>query len=109
MRIIKWALVFCVVTGASQSAFARSPSKNERDVCSWGAGMASTAQQYKLSGLTLYGARKKIQARHFSQQWMRMSALGIAEQTYDSPSRLRPESVKQVYYEGCIKHEIARR
>jgi hypothetical protein len=50
-----------------------------------------------------------MQAQHFAQQWMRMSALGITEQTYDSPSRLRPESVKQVYYEGCIKHEVARR
>jgi hypothetical protein len=50
-----------------------------------------------------------MQARHFPQQWMRMSALGITEQTYDSPSRLRPEGVKQVYYEGCTRHELARR
>jgi hypothetical protein len=50
-----------------------------------------------------------MQARHFPQQWMRMSALGITEQTYDSASRMRPESVKQVYYEGCTRHELARR
>ncbi|MGH8417402.1 MAG: hypothetical protein ACRER8_08995 [Pseudomonas sp.] len=109
MRIIKFALAFCVLTGLTTSAFARDLSKNERDLCTWGAGIASTAQQYKLSGLTLYGARKKLQARHFPQQWMRMSALGITEQTYDSPSRLRPESVRQVYYEGCARHELARR
>ncbi|MFJ3483307.1 hypothetical protein ACIPL1_07955 [Pseudomonas sp. NPDC090202] len=109
MRIIKVVLTLCVLAGASSTALAREPNKNERDICSWGAGIAGTAQQYKLSGLTLYGARKKIQSRHFPQQWMRMSALGITEQTYDSPSRLGPASVKQVYYEGCIKHELARR
>lgn len=109
MRIIKFAVAFCVLTGLANSAFARDLSKNERDLCTWGAGIAGTVQQYKLSGLTLYGARKKLQARHFPQQWMRMSALGIAEQTYDSPSRLRPESVRQVYYEGCTRHELARR
>jgi hypothetical protein len=109
MQIIKFVLAFCTLAVVSSVAMARDPSKNERDICSWGAGMAGTAQQYKLSGLTLYGARKKLQAHHFAQQWMRMSALGIAEQTYDSPSRLKPEGVRQVYYEGCIKHELARR
>ena len=109
MRIIKKVLVLCVVMGTATPAFARDLSKNERDLCTWGAGMAGSAQQYKLSGLTLYGARNKIQARHFPQQWMRISALRIAEQTYDSPSRMRPDSVKQVYYEGCVKHELARR
>lgn len=109
MRSIKNTLVMCLVMGGMSSAFAKDLSKSERDLCTWGAGMASSAQQYKLSGLTLYGARNKIQARHFPQQWMRISALRIAEQTYDSPSRMRPDSVKQVYYEGCVKHELARR
>ncbi|SEI54885.1 hypothetical protein [Pseudomonas sp. NFR16] len=109
MQSIRFVLTLWAFAAISGVASARDLSKNERDICTWGAGMAGTAQQYKLSGLTLYGARKKIQAQHFSQQWMRMSALGIAEQTYDSPSRLRPDSVRQVYYEGCIKHELARR
>lgn len=109
MRVITLTLTFCALTAASTYSLARDLSKHERDVCTWGAGIASTAQQYKLSGLTLYGARKKMQARHFSQQWMRMSALGITEQTYDSASRLRPDAVKKVYYEGCTQHELARR
>lgn len=109
MRIIKWFMTFCVLSAASSHVFARDLSKNERDLCTWGAGIASTAQQYKLAGLTLYGARKKFQARHFPQQWMRMSALGITEQTYDSDSRMRPEGVRRVYYEGCTRHELARR
>ena len=109
MYILRIALVFCVAAGASSALFARDLSKNERDLCTWGAGVAATAQQYKLAGLTLYGARNKMQARHFPQQWMRMSALGITEQTYNSASRIRPESVKQVYYEGCTRHELARR
>lgn len=109
MSFLRTVFIFCLLAAVTSQAFARSLSKNERDMCTWGAGMAATAQQYKLSGLTLYGARKKMQAQHFAQQWMRMSALGITEQTYDSPSRLRPDSVRQVYYEGCIKHEVARR
>lgn len=109
MRIITRCLVLVVLTGASNGVWARDLSKNERDLCTWGAGIAATAQQYKLAGLTLYGARNKLQARRFPQQWMRMSALGITEQTYDSPSRMRPESVRQVYYEGCTRHELARR
>ncbi|TDV72662.1 hypothetical protein [Pseudomonas sp. LP_7_YM] len=109
MPTIKFVLALFIFTGFVGSALARDLSKKERELCTWGAGIANTAQQYKLSGLTLYGARKKLQARHFPQQWMRMSALGITEQTYDSPSRLRPEGVRQVYYEGCTRHELARR
>jgi hypothetical protein len=109
MQTIKIVLVLCVLTSTSTLTFARDLSKNQRDLCTWGAGIAGTAQQYKLAGLTLYGARNKLQARHFPQQWMRMSALGITEQTYDSPSRMRPENVRQVYYEGCTRHELARR
>jgi len=109
MQIIKFALAFCALFSLANPAIARDLSKNERDLCTWGAGIAGMAQSYKLAGLTLYGARNKLQARHFPQQWMRMSALGITEQTYDSPSRMRPESVRQVYYEGCTRHELARR
>lgn len=109
MRFITGFLMFALLAGGSGSAWARDLSKQERDLCTWGAGIAATAQQYKLAGLTLYGARNKLQARRFPQQWMRISALGITEQTYDSPSRLRPESVRQVYYEGCTRHELARR
>jgi hypothetical protein len=109
MQFLRVVLVFGFLAGASSTACARDLSKNERDICTWGAGIAATAQQYKLAGLTLYGARNKMQARRFPQQWMRMSALGITEQTYDSASRMRPESVKQVYYEGCTRHELARR
>ncbi len=109
MQTMKNVLMFCVLMGTSSITFARDLSKNEHELCNWGAEIAGTAQQYKLAGLTLYGARKKLQARHFPQQWMRMSALGITEQTYDSPSRLRPDSITQVYYEGCTRHELARR
>jgi len=109
MQVIKCVVVFCALVSFSSAGFARDLSKSERDLCTWGAGIASTAQQYKLAGLTLYGARKKFQARHFPQQWMRMSALGITEQTYNSDSRMRPEGVRQVYYEGCTRHELARR
>ena len=88
---------------------ARSIDKHDLEVCKWGAGMASTAQQSKLSGTTLYSARKKLQVRKFSKPWMQKMAVGITEQTYKSPSRLKPAAVKQTYYDGCIQHELARK
>jgi hypothetical protein len=40
---------------------------------------------------------------------MRMTAMGITEQTYNSASRLKPSDIKQTYYEQCIRHELAQR
>jgi hypothetical protein len=40
---------------------------------------------------------------------MRMTALGITEQTYNSASRLKPAAIKQTYYEQCVRHALARR
>ncbi|VVO20657.1 hypothetical protein [Pseudomonas fluorescens] len=109
MRVFVFALATCVLAGAAISAQAKELSKNDRFMCSWGSGIAGTAQATKLSGVSLYGARRKLQARKFTQPWMRMMAMGITEQTYDSGSRMQPASVRQAYYEGCIKHELARR
>jgi len=94
---------------AAIPAQARDISKHDLEVCKWGAGMAGAAQQSKLSGTTLYSARKKLQAKKFSQPWMRKMAVGITEQTYKSPSRLKPVAVKQTYYDGCIQHDLARK
>jgi hypothetical protein len=41
----------------------------------------------------LYGARKQLQVRKFQQPWMRMTAMGITEQTYNSTSKLKPAAV----------------
>ncbi len=69
----------------------------------------SQAQELKLSGVSLYAARQKIQAYKFSKGWMRMMALGITEQTYDSRSRLKPEAIRRSFYEDCVKYKLARR
>lgn len=90
-------------------AQARELSKSHRFACAWGSDIAAGAQQSKLSGISLYGARKRLQARKFQQPWMRMTAMGITEQTYDSASRLKPAAVKQTYYEQCVRHELAQR
>jgi hypothetical protein len=90
-------------------AQARELSKSHRFACTWGSDIAAGAQQSKLSGISLYGARKRLQARKFQQPWMRMTAMGITEQTYDSASRLKPAAVKQTYYEQCVRHELAQR
>ncbi|HEY0286753.1 MAG TPA: hypothetical protein VGC62_07035 [Pseudomonas sp.] len=102
-------MVFASLFGVVSSAQAKALSKNDRDLCSWGSAVAGSAQASKLSRVSLYGARNKVQARKYSQPWMRMMALGITEQTYDSASRLKPAAVKQTYYQDCIKHEMARR
>ena len=109
MRICLLVLALVSVSGVAFSAQAKELSKSERYVCSWGSGIAGSAQAAKLSRVSLYGARNKIQARKYPQPWMRMMALGITEQTYDSSSRLKPAAVKQTYYEECIRHELARR
>jgi hypothetical protein len=109
MRICLLVLALGSLSGAAFSAQAKTLSKSDRYVCSWGADVAGSAQASKLSRVSLYGARNKVQARKYTQPWMRMMALGITEQTYDSASRLKPASVKKTYYEDCVKHEMARR
>lgn len=109
MRKVGLSVAAIVLMVAALPTQARDISKNDLEVCKWGSGMASAAQQSKLSGTTLYSARKKLQARKFSKPWMRKMALGITEQTYKSPSRLKPAAVKQTYYDGCIQHDLARK
>jgi DNA-binding phage protein len=109
MRKVDLSVAACVLMMTALPAQARDISKHDLEVCKWGAGMAGIAQQSKLSGTTLYSARKKLQMRTFSKPWMRKMALGITEQTYKSPSRLKPAAVKQTYYDGCVQHELARK
>jgi len=88
---------------------AKELSKSHRFACTWGSDIAAGAQKSKLSGVSLYGARKQLQVRRFQQPWMRMTAMGIIEQTYNSTSKLQPAAVKQTYYEQCVRHELAQR
>lgn len=78
-------------------------------MCSWGAGTAARAQELKLSGVSLYAARQKIQTIKFNKSWMRMMAMGITEQTYDSHSRLKPEAIRKSFYQDCLRYKVARK
>ena len=109
MRISKWVVATFFLAAVSFGAQAKALTQNQQSVCRWGSDIAAGAQASKLSGVSLYGARRKLQVRRFSRPWMRMSALGITEQTYNSASRLKPAAVKQTYYEQCVRHELARR
>lgn len=109
MRILVLTVATLALTGIASGLQAKEVSQSGRSICTWGSGIAAGAQESKLSGVTLYGARKKLQGRKFKQPWMRMTAMGITEQTYKSTSRLKPAAIKQTYYEQCIKHELARR
>jgi hypothetical protein len=40
---------------------------------------------------------------------MHMMAMGITEQTYDSPSRIKPAAIRQSFYEDCVRYKMARR
>jgi hypothetical protein len=82
---------------------------NDRYMCSWGAGTAARAQELKLSGVSLYAARQKLQAYPFTKSWMRMLAMGITEQTYDSQSHFKPEAIRKSFYEDCVKYKLARK
>lgn len=99
----------CLLASVMLGAHAKPLSANDRQVCSWGAQIAAEAQQSKLSGVSLYTARKRLQNRKFPKPWMRMTAFGIVEQTYNSPSQLKPTAIGQVYREQCVEHAIARR
>ena len=109
MGILFKAVACIALAGISLSTQAASANQQQRYVCEWGSGIAGAAQASKLAGVTRYGARQRVQAHTYPKRWMRPMALGITEQTYDSESRLKPETVKKIYYDGCIRHELARR
>jgi hypothetical protein len=109
MRVSIWVGVTFLLAVVGFEAQARALTKNQQSVCRWGSDIAAGAQASKLSGITLYGARKKLQTRKFTRPWMRMTAMGITEQTYNSASRLKPAAIKQTYYEQCVGHELARK
>ena len=109
MRKVWIALIPLVVAGITNSTQAKELATQDQYMCSWGAGTAARAQELKLSGVSLYAARQKIQAYKFSKTWMRRMALGITEQTYDSSSRLKPTAVRQSFYEDCVKYKLARK
>lgn len=109
MRWVTTVVTGLLLAASADAALARDLRAKDLQVCKWGAETARGAQQSKLAGVTLWSARKKIQTRHFSETWMRKMALGITDQTYHSKSRLGPLAVKRAYYDGCIKHELARK
>ncbi|MGG7599651.1 hypothetical protein ACQ4OD_21840 [Pseudomonas sp. WC1] len=109
MRVILATVTGCLLATTAFGAQARALSQNDRQVCGWGAQIAAEAQQAKLSGVTLYATRKKLQVRKFAKPWMRMTAFGITEQTYNSRSRLKPAAIKQTYYEQCAQHAVAKK
>lgn len=109
MRAILVTAAGCVLVSVAMGVQAKASTRNDRLACTWGSEIAAEAQQSKLSGVTLYTARKRLQARRFPKPWMRMTALGITEQTYDSRSRLKPAAIRQTYQEQCMQHAASRR
>lgn len=109
MRNVLIVPISLVLASIAVSVQARELMPNDRFMCSWGAGTAARAQELKLSGVSLYAARQKIQAYKFSKGWMRMMAMGITEQTYDSQSKFKPEAVRQSFYNECVKYKLARK
>lgn len=109
MRNVWIAAVSLGLAGMAVAAQARELQTNDRYMCSWGAGTAARAQELKLAGVSLYAARQKLQAYKFTKPWMRMTAMGITEQTYDSPSKIKPAALRQSFYEDCLRYKLARK
>ena len=109
MRTVGIMLIACSLAGGAAAVQARELREGDKYMCSWGAGTAARAQELKLSGVSLYAARQKIQSTKFNKSWMRMMAMGITEQTYDSPSRLKPTAVRSSFYEECVRYKLARK
>jgi hypothetical protein len=109
MRNVMITLMACGLAGMAASVQAKELVSNDRYMCSWGAGTAARAQELKLSGVSLYAARQKLQAYKFSKPWMRMMAMGITEQTYDSNSRIKPAAIRESFYQDCLRYKLARK
>ena len=109
MRTVGIMLVACSLAGGAATVKARELREGDKYMCSWGAGTAARAQELKLSGVSLYAARQKIQTIKFNKSWMRMMAMGITEQTYDSRSRFKPEAIRQSFYQDCVRYKVARK
>lgn len=108
MRNVWITLISLGLAGVDIPVEAKELQGNDRYMCSWGAGTAAKAQELKLAGVSLYAARQKLQTYKFSKPWMRMTAMGITEQTYDSPSRIKPAALRQSFYEDCVRFKLAR-
>jgi hypothetical protein len=54
-------------------------------------------------------ARQKLKTYQFKKPWMHMMAMGITEQTYDSRSRVKPEVIRQSFYQDCLRYKLARK
>lgn len=109
MRCIHMGVAALVLLSAMSSVHAKSLDRKQVEMCRWGAEVARSAQQSKLSGTSLWRVRENLKVRKYREPWMPKMALGITEQTYASRSRLQPASVKKTYYDGCIRHEQQRR
>ena len=66
MRVFLATVAGCLLATTAFGAQARALSQNDRTVCGWGSQIAAEAQQAKLSGVTLYATRKKLQVRRFA-------------------------------------------
>jgi hypothetical protein len=109
MRVIPLVIVATLLAVAISPAEAKTVNQSQAEMCRWGSGVAREAQQSKLSGKTLYSTRKRAQERPYPRSWMKKMAVGITEQTFASRSRVKPDLVKQTYYQGCMHHEMAHR
>ncbi|KRP49765.1 hypothetical protein [Pseudomonas poae] len=109
MRTVGIMLFACSLACGAATVQARELREGDKYMCSWGAGTAARAQELKLSGVSLYAARQKIQTIKFNKPWMHMMAMGITEQTYDSRSRLKPEAIRQSFYQECLRYRVARK
>lgn len=109
MRSLPLAFGIVLFTLCATTVEAKTITKNQAEMCHWGAQIARSAQQSKLSGKTLFSTRRHFQQSNYSQPWMKKMAIGITEQTFSSRSRVSPKTVEQTYYQGCTRHELARK
>ena len=67
MRNVGIMLIACSLAGGAATVQARELREGDKYMCSWGAGTAARAQELKLSGVSLYAARQKIQTIKFNK------------------------------------------
>lgn len=109
MRFIPSLFALSLLAIGVSTVEAKTITKAQADMCRWGSQVAHNAQKSKLDGKTLYSTRRALQERRYPKSWMKKMAVGITEQTFSSRSRVSPKSVEKIYYQGCVRHEMAAR
>ena len=105
-RYLKVISATCLIV--STGAHAKNLDKFDVAKCNWGGGMAELTQGDFLAGKPLAQLLKELRQVKYPKPWMPSAAAEIAQITYEGNSREAPATMKAIYIDGCIQHELSK-